>query len=452
MTMNPASEKNSVGVAASFRWAVPLAIGALGVSYQLLIGAGVEGHPGGRLEHVVDLFLFGLVIPVLAFWGWTAVARAREAKHLLAAFDVALPDAFVRLDSAGRVELWSRQAEQLLGFSAPHAIGRSLHELIGADRDATCPSLAEAVRQSGLVRGWEALCRGENGRQFPAELSAAPVRDDAGRFRGILVILRDIRRRNERLELIAQLNRRLREKVEELARANAELEQANQSRADLLSLALHEVRAPLAGIVGAAEQIASGCDSPTDKCLRMLGVVRGQVNRLEGFAGQVLRAAQIEAGSLVLEREPTTVAAIVEQVIQHFRAGNPARGLQVAVSRDLPPVYADRDCMAQVLCNLLGNADKYSPPDGVIEIEAREEGGQVRLSVRDHGPGLSAEALERAFDKFYRAHTPETRAACGHGLGLYISRQIVLGHGGDIRAENQPAGGAVFSFAIPTFP
>lgn len=438
--------------AAVLRWAVPLSIGAIGVSYQTLIGAGFEGHGGGHLEHAVDLFLFGMVNPALAFWGWTVVARAREAGHLLDAIHIASPDAFIRLDPDGRIVFWGRQAEFLLGHSSGHANGRTLEELLAPADDAAWLRLWEMVRSSGLVRGQEVVCRSRNGGEIPVELSASPILDVAGRPRGVLVILRDISGRSERTALIAELNRRLNEKLQQLERANADLEQANRSRADLLSLALHEVRAPLAGIAGAAEKIESGCDKPTSSCTRMLGVVRGQVSRLEGFAGQVLKAAQIEAGSLVLEREPTTVAAIVEQVMQHFRAGNPARRVQVAVPRDLPPVYADRDCMAQVLCNLLGNADKYSPPDGDIEIEAGEEGRQIRVSVHDHGPGLSAEALARAFDKFYRAHTRETRAACGHGLGLYISREIVLGHGGDIRAENHPAGGAVFSFTIPVMP
>ena len=440
------------GRAFALPWAIPLVIGTIGVSYQISIGAGFEGHASGRFEHLLDLFLFGVVNPALAFWGWTVIARARKAGHLLNAINIAFPDAFIRVGMDGRVESWSRQAEQLLGYSGTLAVGRPLQELIGEQGDATWTSLFDAVRQSGLVRGWYAVCRDQSGATISAELSAAPVRDDTGRPRGILIILRDIRRRSERSELIAPLNDRLREKVDELARANAELDQANRSRADLLSLALHEVRAPLAGITGAAERIESGCGNPASECLRMLGVVRGQVGRLEAFAGQVLKAAQIEAGSLVLEREPTTMAAIVEQVAQGLRAANPARPLQVDVSHGLPPVYADRDCLAQVLCNLLGNADKYSPPGGVIEVEAREEEGRVRVSVRDHGPGIGTEDSARVFDKFYRAHTPETRAACGHGLGLYISREIVLGHGGEIRAENHPAGGAVFSFTIPVAP
>ncbi|HEX9180264.1 MAG TPA: ATP-binding protein [Burkholderiales bacterium] len=438
--------------AAVLRWAVPLAIGAIGVSYQIHIGAGFEGHAGGSLEHLIDLFLFGVVNPALAFWGWTVVARARQAEHLLTAINIAAPDAFVRVGPDGRIGFWSRRAEVLLGYSARHAKGRALWELLGPEVEPLWLQLRDMVHRSGLVRGREAIFRGDNGRVIRVELAASPVLDDAGRSRGMMLVLHDLSGRSDRREIIEQLNRRLTEKVLELARANAELDQANRSRADLLSLALHEVRAPLAGIAGATERIQSACDSPTATCSRMLGVVRGQVGRLEKFAGQVLKAAQIEAGTLVLEREPTTVAAIVEPVVQSFRAGNPERPLRVAGASDLSPVYADRDCMAQVLCNLLGNADKYSPPGGVIEIEAGEEGRQIRVSVRDHGSGLSAEALERAFDKFYRAHTPETRAACGHGLGLYISRQIVLGHGGEIRAENHPGGGAVFSFTIPVVP
>ncbi|HEX6827785.1 MAG TPA: PAS domain-containing sensor histidine kinase [Burkholderiales bacterium] len=437
------------GGAVALRWAVPLAIGAIGVFYQITIGESFEARASGHLEHALDLFLFGVVNPALAYWGWTVIARARQAAHLLDALDVVSRDAFVCVGPDGRIGFWSRQAEVLLGYSSGHANGRALRDLLGPQGELLWLQLRDKVRRSGLVRGQESVCRSRGGQEIPVELSARPVLDDVGRSRGMLVVFRDIRRRNERTDLIAQLDRRLTEKVQQLARANAELEEASRSQADLLSLALHEVRAPLAGIVGAAERIESGCDSPTASCTRMLGVVRGQVGRLEGFAGQVLKAARAESGSLVLEREPTTVAAIVEQVIQQFRAGNSMRRLQVAVSRDLPAVYADRDCMVQVLCNLVGNADKYSPPGEEIEIEAREEGRHVQVSVRDHGPGLSAEALDRAFEKFYRAHPPETRAACGHGLGLYISRQIVLGHGGDIRAENHPTGGAMFCFTIP---
>lgn len=435
--------------AASLRWALPLAIGALGVSYQILIGEGFEGHGGGRLEHVVDLFLFGLVMPALAYRGWKMIARGRQAAHLLSAITIASPDAFVSLDRDGRVRFWSRGAEVLLGYPARHAGGRTLWELLGPRCEPLWLQLRDMVHRSGLVRGHEAACHGGNGRELRVEISASPILDDAGQSRGMLVILRDISGRGDRGEMIAQLNRRLTEKVQQLAQANAALDQANRSRADLLSLALHEVRAPLAGIAGAAEMMESACDKPTSSCTRMLGVVRGQLRRLDSFAGQVLKAAQIEAGSLVLEREPTTVAAIVQPVVESFRAGNPGRELRATVPSALPAVYADRDCLAQVLCNLLGNADKYSPPEGVIEIEARVEGTLVRLSVRDHGPGLGAEEVDRVFEKFYRAPTPETRAACGHGLGLYISREIVLGHGGDIRAENHPEGGAVFSFTIP---
>jgi len=429
-----------------------MVIGTVGVSYQLLIGGGAEGTGGGRREHVADLFLFGVVNPVLAFWVCVLVARARQSTHLLRALDVASPDAFVRLDPNGRIRLWSRQAEALFDYSRVHVHGRSLGELFGPPGESAWLRIRGMLGASGLVRGQHAVWRDRNGGEVKLEISASYVLDDAGQSRDMLVFLRDVRDSRDCAEPAAQRAIQPERDARRLARAGGEPGHPECSRADLVSLALHEVRAPLAGIACATERIASGCDRPSATCERMVDAVRGHIGRLDGFAGQVLKAAQIEAGSLVLEREPTTVSAIVEPVVTQFRATRPERRLRVMVSPDLPPVYVDRDWMAQVMCNLLGNADKYSPADGAIEIEAQEEERQVRVSVRDYGPGLSAEALERAFHKFYRGGAPGTRAAPGYGLGLYISRWIVHQHGGEIQADNHPAGGAVFSFAIDKLP
>ncbi len=112
-------------------------------------------------------------------------------------------------------------------------------------------------------------------------------------------------------------------------------------------------------------------------------------------------------------------------------------------------MFADRDRVAEVLANLLDNADKYSPPQAEITIETSADDTAVTLSVCDAGPGLPASALERIFDKFYRVDTSDSQVAYGYGLGLYICRRLVEAQGGRIWAENLRGGGAMFSFSLP---
>ena len=114
-------------------------------------------------------------------------------------------------------------------------------------------------------------------------------------------------------------------------------------------------------------------------------------------------------------------------------------------------VYADRDRVAEVLSNLLDNADKYSSPDQDIVIDVRADQSEVTITVRDYGPGLPANDLPRMFDKFYRGNSGDSQAVYGYGLGLYVCRLLVEAQNGRIWAENHPGGGAVFSFSLPVW-
>jgi signal transduction histidine kinase len=114
-------------------------------------------------------------------------------------------------------------------------------------------------------------------------------------------------------------------------------------------------------------------------------------------------------------------------------------------------VLADRERLADVVANLLDNADKYSPAGEKIVVDVRADAEEVTISVRDFGPGLPPADLERIFEKFYRTDSSDSQAAYGYGLGLYICRRLLEAHGGRIWAENHPGGGAVFSFSLPVW-
>jgi len=163
----------------------------------------------------------------------------------------------------------------------------------------------------------------------------------------------------------------------------------------------------------------------------------------------VLNAARIEAGQLVLESEPLSLVPVVQQVVEQIRARNHFRPVSVAAKPGLPLVFADRDRVAEVLANLLDNADKYSPPDQAVDIDIRADEIEVVVSVRDRGRGLPPKHLDRVFDKFYRADGSDAQTAYGYGLGLYVCSRLVQAQRGRIWAENARDGGAILSFALP---
>jgi len=391
--------------------------------------------------------------------------QARASDRLLASVTTASADAILSLNRAGGIESWNRGAEQIFCYAAQQVRGQRCFDLLSHSPDAAAQfqQLTEKVHAAGFVRGHEMLCQNCQGEEVMVELTATCLTDEMGQPIGMSVILRDITRRkqhegeiqglNARLsEQVAERTRELAEKVEQLARANAELRKMDQMRAEFVSLVSHQIRAPLTNMLGASERMQGNCSAINATCARMFVIFEQQVKRLNRLVHEVLNATRLEAGELVLQQTPIPIMSIVQQVVDQVHAGADGRRIRLPAPNGLPLVYADRDRVVEVLANLLDNADKYSPPGTDIAIEARADQGAVTLCVRDAGRGLPPDDLERVFEKFYRADNSDAQMAYGYGLGLYVCRQLVEAHGGRIWAENDPASGAVFSFTLPVAP
>jgi K+-sensing histidine kinase KdpD len=294
------------------------------------------------------------------------------------------------------------------------------------------------------------------------ELTATQLADSQGNLFGMSVILRDISERKQREREIQQLNtslseqvtartRELAEKVEALARANAELHKLDQTRSEFVSLVSHQIRAPLTNMSGAVQRMQSGCQQVNPTCARMFTVLQQQTTRLDRLVQAVLSATRLESGELDLLPEPVSIQPIAEQVVDQIRARAIGRSILLPHKPGLPLAFADRDRVAEVLTNLIDNADKYSPPDEAISVDIRADQTTVTVAVRDGGPGLPPTDLERVFDKFYRTDSSDAQVAYGYGLGLYVCRQLVEAQKGRIWAENAPDGGAIFSFSLPVW-
>jgi len=454
-------------------WFLPLSFSALTILYQLGLARWVHDNFSDPVHFGVEILFYGTAGPLLAHWTLRLIGRwleekdsaerqARASERRLASITSASADAILSIESSWRIESWNRGAELLFGYLADEISGEPFQKLFAskAPVDIELQWLAEKVKQEGFVRGHETTCQHADGRAIQVELTATGLSDDQGTPIGIAVILRDITARKQREEEIKRLNanlnqqvaertRQLAEKVEELARVNNELQKLDQMRSEFVSLVSHQIRGPLTNMRGAVERMRAGCGSLTATCSRMFSILNTQVERLDRLVRDVLNAARIESGDLVLHLEPHSVLPILNQVIEQTQARANNRTISLPAKPGLPLIYVDRDRIAETFANLLDNADKYSPPGENIEVDIYADQESVTVSVRDHGNGMSPEELPRLFDKFYRTDSSDAQAAYGYGLGLYVCRLLVEAHGGHIWARNHPQGGAIFSFILP---
>ncbi len=233
--------------------------------------------------------------------------------------------------------------------------------------------------------------------------------------------------------------------VIENARAREKAEAEAQMRKTMLAMVSHDLRNPLNGIVINASLIQRVEQDP--RVLRWVSNIHTQTQRMNTLIQDLLDLAAIEGESLRLEVGSCTLKAILEEAEQSFLPLAQNKGVTFTVTCDAPdaPVSCDRDRVHQVLSNLVGNALKFTPPGGTVELGAksREDGGE--FWVRDTGPGISPEHLRRIFEPYYQAGAGKG----GVGLGLSIARGLVEAHGGRLWADSEPGKGSTFRFTLP---
>ena len=231
----------------------------------------------------------------------------------------------------------------------------------------------------------------------------------------------------------------------------ATLEQTEQQRRELIGNVAHELRTPLTTIKGYMEGLADGI-VPADAAT--FALVREEADRLSRLVQDLQDLSRIEESDVTLHIRPIIVSDIVAGVIQKMRPQFEAKGvaLSAAVPDRLERVLADHDRMQQVLLNLVDNALHYTPPGGMVRVEAASAGDAVRLDVTDSGIGIAPEHLPHIFERFYRVDKSRSRAAGGAGIGLTIARRLVEAHGGTISAESTPGRGCRFTITLPVVP
>ncbi len=234
------------------------------------------------------------------------------------------------------------------------------------------------------------------------------------------------------------------------ARLQAE---TDRLRSALLTSISHDLRTPLASILGAATSLTTRHGS-LDEVARatMLQTIQEEAERLNRFIGNLLDMTRLESGPIALSGGLADLSDVVGAVLRRARRVLALSNVKVDLEPGLPMLNIDMVLFEQVLFNLLDNAAKYSPADATIEIRARHQAGRVAVEIIDQGDGLPASDLERVFDKFYRVRSADRQRA-GTGLGLAICRGFVEAMGGTITAANRTERrGAAFTIMLPVPP
>jgi two-component system phosphate regulon sensor histidine kinase PhoR len=339
-------------------------------------------------------------------------AELESRRHELAAMLDSMQEAVVAITPEGFVR-WSNAVMQRI-------VGTQIHSgrpLVHSVRD---PELLACVR--GVLERRE-ICFGRANSLAPGrvfEINAAPLPSG-----GALAVLHDV----------------------------TGIEAAQQSRREFVANVSHELRTPLTSIQGYVETLIEDPNPHPDTTREFLGVILKNATRMNRLTEDLLALASVESPDYRLVLQPARASALVQDAIESLG------GIVVDSGVELQPtgapdslVMADPDAMNQVFGNLIENSLKYASSGKRIRVGARALAAEIEFTVRDFGPGIASEHLERIFERFYRVDKARSRESGGTGLGLAIVKHIVQAHGGRIWAESELGRGVAFHFILPLAP
>ena len=353
---------------------------------------------------------------------------AQEKRRLDAILEYSA-DGVMILDPGQRITVFNRALSEMTGWSAAEAVGRHHDEVITWARLETEMDLSRAV-----AGGWplgrsgrsplyvEGDLRRRTGGTISVGITYAPLMDREGRLVNIIANVRDITRFRE----------------------------ADRLKSTFVSIVSHELKTPVATILGYAETLARpDAEWDPETVREMAGTIKDEARRLDRLITDLLDVSRLQAGALPLRMEEVALDLLARRVARRFQPQTDRHQISVRFPADFPPVQGDPMRLEQVLDNLVANAIKYSPEGGRVRIRGRVLPDEVVVTVSDEGIGIPPTEQGRVFDAFYRVDDGSTRKTGGAGLGLYLARAIVEAHGGRIWVESEPGKGSSFSFTLP---
>jgi two-component system cell cycle sensor histidine kinase PleC len=241
------------------------------------------------------------------------------------------------------------------------------------------------------------------------------------------------------------------EDITELKKAHEALSQIDRMRSEFIATVSHELRTPLQSIMGFTELLVQGKVPDPITQTRFLDTIDKQSERLAKLIGDLLDVSRLESGKFVLKRQRLSLRDTIRSVIYELSSLIKEKAILIVdnIPEGLPEIEADEGRIKQVMLNLVGNAIKFSSEGSKITVDALATKNEILVRIIDQGIGIPAEALPNIFQKFSQIDGSATRISGGLGLGLYITKQIVEAHGGQIWVESKLNQGSTFSFTLP---
>ena len=360
--------------------------------------------------------------------------RAETERARLAAIVDASDDAIVSKTLEGIITSWNRSAENMFGYSAEEAIGRSINLVIPMERLGEEQDVLAKIRAGKLVDHFETVRVRKDGSRIDISLTVSPIRDRAGRIIGASKIARDISER-KRFQ-------------EERDRLFEEAQRANRAKDEFLAMLGHELRNPL-GAIATANRLLDDVGTQNPMAIRARGVINRQVKHLTRLVDDLLDIGRVMTGKILLNLQAIDLSDLVGAHLEALKAAGKLDAHPVTAHLEPAWAYADAVRVEQIITNLLSNAIKYTPQGGSVRVTVKQADEAAIIRVDDDGVGIRPDLIPHLFDLFVQGERSLDRSQGGLGIGLTLVRRLAELHGGTVSAVSEGLGkGSCFTVTL----
>ncbi len=398
-----------------------------------ILGLSVLGYSRWHSIDGVAVILATLTLVLVFLWTALSFSRMRElagASELLIRNEMILEAAgegIAGTDADGNLTFINPAGRRMIGYASGELTGRSLHHAVHHTKPDGSPyPVEECPMHASLLDGAVHRCDTDvywrkDGTSFPVEYMSTPI-VDRGRIGGAVVVFRDISERRA----------------------------VQRAKDEFTSVVSHELRTPLTSIRGSLGLLESGVlGVMPERAGRMIQIAVQNTDRLVRLINDILDLERIDAEASHLRDTPCDAAQLIARAAEAMLPTAVIADVELAVDCAPAAFDADADGLIQTLTNLIGNAVKFSPHGGTVQISSQQRDGEMLFTVRDEGRGIPPAQLESIFGRFAQVDSSDSRQTGGTGLGLAICRSIVERHGGRIWATSVIGEGSTFSFVVP---
>ncbi len=339
-------------------------------------------------------------------------------------------DGIVSNDAHMRIIIWNRGAEKIFGYTEKEMLGQPITKIVPEKEHQKFKKVRRGLISSSKKKPNSSVMEGlglrKDGREIPIELSVSSKQHEDNRI--TTSIIRDITERKE---------------------AEEKLRKIDHMKSEFLSNVSHELRTPLQSITGFTKLLMNGQVPDPAIQQEFLQIIDRESSYLGNLIDSLLDMSRLESGRFQINTQLMSIRETLADSVKSFHSMAHEKNITLTeeIPPELPVIKVDGGRMRQVFFNLLSNAIKYSDPGGSILVKAIKRKDDLLFEVSDRGIGISREALQHLFERFYRAEDKLARG--GTGLGLYITKQIIEAHGGRIWVESKLNEGSTFSFNLP---